>query len=482
MMTFSLTPRRALGSALVPALLFSVTLSAAIRPASAQDSTFDRSKPPTVPTAKSLTFPQAQTRTLANGIPITILEDHHSPVVSVQAVVRVSSQLDPAGKTGLGDLTEGMLDEGTTTHTAEQLADAFAELGNTVGPTGFYTITANVDRSLELMAEQLRTPSFPQTALDRTKANVVAQIQRAKESPGYLANRVFSSVVYGKDHPYSRVQSESETMSITRDDVVSFYNTYIRPPNVQFVVAGDITPDQAVEKLNRVFGDWTKGTSGEVPVPAPAGVSQTQIYLYDRPASPQSTIVVGNIGPQRTTPDLFPIKLMNVTLGGAFTSRINLNLREEHQYTYGASSRFSFRRPPEVSTFSTATAVATPKTDSAVIEIMKELRDIRGSRPITAAEFAFAKSSETAGLPLQFETIGQRARAVAGLVASEEPLDYYNTVIPRYNAVTLAQAQAAAAKYIDPAKLAIVVVGDRKVIEPALKAANIAPIVIVDSF
>lgn len=448
--------------------------------AHAQNGEFDRTKQPVVPPAKSLTFPKAQTRTLRNGIPVVILEDHHSPVVSVQAVIRISSQLDPVGKTGLGQITQGMLDEGTTKRTADQLADAFAELGNSVSPTGFYTITANVDRSLDLMAEQLLSPAFPQEALDRSKANMAAEIQQAKESPGYLAGRVFGREVYGATHPYARTETEAEVMSFTRDDVVGFYNAYFRPPNVRFVVAGDITPAQAIEKLNRVFGQWTPGKKGDVPVAAPAGVKSTTVYLYDRPSSPQSVIVVGNVGPRRDTPDQFPIELMNVTLGGAFTSRINLNLREQHQYTYGASSNFRFRRPPEVSTFTVSTAVATPKTDSAVIQIMDELRDIRGTRPITESEFRFAKSTQTAGLPLQFETIGQRAGAVAALVEQDRPLDYYNTIIPKYNAVTLAQDRAAAVKYLDPNKLAIVVVGDRKAIEAGLRAANVGPVVVVE--
>jgi len=262
--------------------------------------------------------------------------------------------------------------------------------------------------------------------------------------------------------------------------VVNFYHTYLCPPNVKFVVAGDITPTEAVAKLNRVFGKWAKGKSGQMTPPAPKGVASTAIYLYDRPGSPQSVLTVGNIGPRRDGPDQFPISLMNVTLGGAFTSRINLNLREQHQYTYGASSSFGFRRPPEVSTFQVSTSVSTPKTDSAVIELMKEIRDIRATKPITEGEFAFAKNAQTAGLPLQFETIGQRAMAIMWLVMDDQRLDYYNTVIPKYNAVTLAQDRAAAAKYLDPNKLAIVVVGDRKVIEPGLRAANLGPVVIVE--
>jgi zinc protease len=422
----------------------------------------------------------AQQRTLHNGISVVVLEDHHSPVVSVVAVTYISSLLEPVGKTGLSGMVSSMLDEGTTNHNANQLADAFAELGNSVSPFGFYTISANVDRSLDLMAEQLLHPAFPDSALSRLKANMVTDMREEKSDPNYLAQRVFANAVYGETHPYARFASESETMSVTRDDIVQFYANYFCPPNVKFVIAGDITPSQAVEKLNRVFGMWRSGKSGQVSVPVPPGVASTAIYLYDRPNSPQSVIRIGNVGPRRDTPDYYAIRLMNTILGGAFNSRINLSLREQHQYTYGASSSFQFRRVPQVGTFSTGAAVETPKTDSALIETIKELRDIRSSRPITSEEFSFARAYATTGLPLQFETIEQRASAVAGLVSNNLPLDYYNNVIARFGAVTQTQAEAAATKYIDPSKLAIVVVGDRAMIESKLRAAGIAPVVLID--
>jgi zinc protease len=441
---------------------------------------FDRTKAPAVPPAKPLTFPNAQTRTLSNGIPVIVLEDHHSPVVSVSAVLDISRSLEPADKTGLAGLVDAMLGEGTTLHTADQLADAFAALGNGVSPFGFYTIIANVDPSLALMAEQLLHPAFPESALTRLKANTVTELREQQEDPGYLAGRVFADAVYGKNHPYARHETEAGTMSITRADITHFYDDYVRPPNIKFVVAGDVTPEQAVEKLNRVFGTWTPGKSGQVTVTTPPGVSTTTVYLYNRPQSPQSVLLIGELGPRRDTPDYYAIDLMNTILGGAFNSRINLNLREQHQYTYGAGSGFQYRRIPEVGAFRVKTAVATPKTDSALIETMKELRDIRGSRPITPQEFVFAKTLAISSLALQFETISQRANAVAGLVKDHLPLDYYNALVPNFTAVTQAQAEAAATQHVDPSKLAIVVVGDRSVIEPALRATGVAPIVVVD--
>ena len=454
------------------AALGSVTLSA--------QATLDRSRPPTVPAAKPLTFPKAQSRALANGIPVIVLEDHTSPVVSVVAMVEVPTRLEPAGKTGIAGVLSSMLSEGTTSMTADQLSNAFADLGNGVSPTGFYTITANVDRSIALMADQLMHPAFPEEALARVKANQIAALTRAKESPYYLASRAFANVVYGQGHPYARSATEAEVGSLTRADIAGYYEKYYRPPNVTFVVGGDITPDQAVAKLSRAFGAWTAGEKAQMTIAPPKGVSTETIYIVDRPSSPQSVFYVGTLGPPRDAADYFATDLANTTFGGAFTSRINLNLREEKHYTYGAQSFFSYRRAPEPSTFIVATAVSAPKTDSSLVQIEKEFADLRGSRPVTSAELAFARANATKGFPLAFETISDRAGAIADLIRQRLPLDYYNTVVQRYRAVTRAQVQQAAVRYMDPSKMAIVIVGDRKAIELGVRAANIAPVVVID--
>jgi zinc protease len=454
---------------------------ASVGPAAVRaQTTLDRTKAPAVPPAKPLTFPKAQSRTLPNGIPVVVLEDHSSPVVSVVAMTYVPTRLEPAGKTGITAVLDAMLSEGTTSMTADQLANAFADLGNRVSPTGFYTITPNVDRSIALMADQLMHPSFPDEALTRVKANQIAALTRAKQSPYYLASRAFANVVYGQNHPYARSATEAEVSSITRADVAGYYEKYYRPPNVTFVVGGDITPDQAVAKLAKAFGSWTAGEKAEMQIAPPRGNSSEKIYIVDRPSSPQSVFYVGMLGPPRNAPDYFATDLANVTFGGAFTSRVNLNLREEKHYTYGANSFFSYRRAPEPSTFIVASAVSTPKTDSALVQIAKEFADIRGPRPVTDAELAFARGTATKGFPLEFETIPEQVSAIAGLIREGLPVDYYNTVVQHYQGVTLAQEEQAAMQHMDPSKLAIVIVGDRKVIEPGIKAANVAPVAVID--
>jgi zinc protease len=454
-------------------------LSCAARVSQAQE--LDRTKRPPSGAPASPRVPAIQMRTLKNGIKVAVLEQHELPVVSVRVVIDAQALLDPTGKEGVATLTSQMLSEGTTTRTADQLAEAFADLGNTVRPDGFTTVKANVDSSLALLADMLLHPAFPQASLDRIRQNSIAALKRSKDQPNYLARRVFVNAVWGAGHPYQRTTTEQSLGAITRDDLVAFHGKYYRPQNVKIVVAGDITPAAAVAKLEAALGKWPAGGfRARYVIPPATPMAPGTVYLYDRPNSPQSVFIVGSAGPARNNPDYYAIDAMNTTLGGAFSSRLNLNLREAHSFTYGAGTVFSYRLTPQPGEFLASTSVATPKTDSALVELLKELRDIRGTRPMTAAELSFAKSGATKSLPLNFETVDQIAGAGALVLREGLPLDYFNTLSARYRAVTVQQANAAAKKYINPAKLAIVVVGDRKQIEAGLRAANVGPVVVVD--
>jgi zinc protease len=395
------------------------TTPRAVPPVGASDTSADRFSLPVVPAATPLSFPHVQRRLLANGVPIVIVEDHTRPLVSVSTIVRTPGLLDPPGKVGLGKMVADLLSEGTTTATADQLADAVAAVGSPVSATGFFTMTANVDTSLALMATQFLHPAFPQDALNRAKANTIAEFEQAKDQPGYLATRVVQEKLYGTSHPYGRHATAADITAITRDDLVAYYTAYYRPPNITVVVAGDLTPDEAVSKLTRVFGALTPGTPSDRHPSLVAPPGPTTVYLYDRPGAPQSVVLATAIGPARTTPDYYAIDLMNTVLGGAFNSRINLNLREQHHYSYGASSSFIFRPPPEPSTFQAKGSFITAKTDSALIELVGELTRIRTTQPITAADVIFAK-----GLSLQLENIQQRATSVSRLVVNYQTIFY----------------------------------------------------------
>jgi len=431
--------------------------------------------------APAARVPRIQMRTLHNGVRVAVLEDHEFPVVDVSALVVAPEVLDPPGKEGLAALTAQMLAEGTTTRSADQIANAAAEIGTAVSATGFFTITQYVEPSLGLMADQLLHPAFPQDAFDRVKANTLAGLERLKDQPSYLASRVLGNAVYGARHAYARAPSKESVTSLTRADLVTFHQDYYRPRNTTFVVAGDITPDQAVAALDHVFDGWAGGgKDGSVAPPPPAGPGPTRIYLYDRPTSPQSAVRVGQLGPPRDTRDFFALDLLNTIFGGAFNSRINLSLREVHGYTYGAQTGFLYRRTPQPSTFAGGADVAAAKTDSSVMDLVAELRQIRTTRPPTDSELTFARRAKTLSLPLEFATVPQIAGAAATLLSYRLPLDYYDHVSANYARVTLAEVRAAAIKYLDPDHVAIVVVGDRKTVEPGLMAAHVAPIVDVE--
>jgi zinc protease len=456
-------------------------LSLALLPALLATDSLNRTVPPPVPPQPALRVPAIEIRRLSNGIRVAVLENHELPIVDVRALVEAPGDvLDPAGKDGVASLTLRMLSEGTTTRSADALATAYADLGNRVSPTGFFTITQNVGPSLALMADQLIHPAFPQASLDRVKANTIAALQREQDDPDYLAGRVFDNTVYGVGHPWARTETPKSVGAITRADLVAFHGTYIVPRNVTLVISGDVTPESAVAALEGAFGGWhAVGKSGDVLPPPPKGPGPTTIYLYDRPGSPQSVLLVGQLGPRRDPAVFFPLQLGNTVLGGAFNSRLNLDLREVHGYTYGASSDFEFRRVPQVGTFEADADVATPKTDSALALLVANLRAIRGTKPVTDTELAFAKASEVRALPRAFATIEDIAGAALHLLSERLPADYYTTLTANYERVTLAETRAALAAHLDPAHLAIVVVGDRKTIEPGLRAARIAPVVVV---
>jgi len=441
--------------------------------------TFDRTVMPPPSGGASIAFPPVAVRTLSNGIRVAVLEDHRTPVVEITALLDIPDAADPRGKTGLSGIVTQLLGEETRTRSAQQIADTKALLGNYVSATSSLVGTANTDSAIALMADELRAPTFPEAAIKRTTANRIAQLKRQKDDPEYLADRVLNTELYGARHPYARSASEGEIASITRSDVERFYQNYYRPPNVQFVVAGDIGATQAVEKLEHYFGTWKSGERARVTPPVPAAPPATAIYIYDRPGSAQSVILAGSAGPRRGTADQYAIELMNTALGGAFNSRLNLDLRERRHLTYGAGSSFDFRRPPEPSRFSAGAAVEAQKTDSAVLATVDDLRGMQGTNPITSKELAFARSASIKRLPLQFETTLARAGAVNTMLSDSLSLSYYNDLIPNLQRVTTAQAVLAARKYLDMAHMAIVVVGDRKSIEPGLRALKIAPIVIV---
>lgn len=449
--------------------------------------TFDSTKPPTLSSPSPLSLPTIVTRQLSNGLKIVVVEQHELPLADVLLQFRTGGEADQASRIGTSAVVAGMLLEGTTTRSALQIDDQQAYLGVSL-TTGsgweqttiaLHTPTAQLDSALALMAEVALRPAFPAGDLERVRKTRLTALQQQRDRGPTIADRAYASALYGSDNPYGRPLggTESSIASITRDDLVRFYTTFYRPNNATLLVVGDVNPDDVERRAKALFGEWTRGVVPATTTTRATGAKAVTLVLIDKPGAAQSSMRIGGIGVPRSSVDYIPLQVMNTILGGSFSSRLQQNLRETHGYTYGASSAFAYRR--SAGPFMAGAEVVTAKTDSALMEFMKELRGIRDTVP--QLELERAKRYLQLGLPQGFETTRGIAGQLLPLLAYDIPLDFYNTAVQRLGAVSQADVQRVAREYIDPGKLTIVIVGDRKVIEPGLRAMNAGEIVIRDS-
>ena len=442
---------------------------------------FDRSAMPKVEGNPAFTPPPVVRRRLSNGLEVVVAERHDLPILAMNLVIRGGEDVAPKGKEGLAGLTGGLLTEGTNSRDAIKLAGELSEIGASLDASGglessgltLTTLSKHADRALELFTDVLLNPAFPQKDFERLKKQRLAGLMRRADSADAIAGLVYPKILYGPDHPYGRIDTLKTVGSLTRDDVVEFYKSLFVPNNAALIVAGDTTVDGIVAKLESALKDWKPGKAPQADPKAEAGRKPATIYLVDKPGAAQSVLAVGQIGVHRKTPDYFPLVVMNGILGGNFSSRINLNLREDKGYTYGARSSFAFRRGP--GPFEAGGAVQTAVTKEALVELLKEVADITGKRPATETELAFAKDRLIKGFPGRFEAItgGARQAGLIGtltdLVIYDLPDDYFTTYQAKIEAVTPADVARVAKTYIDPEHLTILVVGDRKVIEPKIR-------------
>ncbi|HEX8720282.1 MAG TPA: insulinase family protein [Pyrinomonadaceae bacterium] len=432
-------------------------------------------KPGPVPTFK---LPPAERRTLSNGLEVLVVRHSELPIVAFDLVVKMGAAGDPAGQAGLASLTADMLDEGTKTRSSLEISDQFSDIGASLGvSSGWDSTTANlttlkrhVDRALDLAADVLLNPSFPEKEFQRLRDQRLTGFRQRRDDAGQIASLVYASLLYGKNHPYGRpLGGDEESMrAITVADVRKFYETFYRPNNSTLIVVGDTTADEIVPKLERAFGHWEKAHVPAVDVSAaPVERDKPALYVVDRPGSAQSVIYAGHVGVPRSNPDYFPLLVMNNLLGGGFVSRINLNLREDKGYTYGARSFFDFRRG--AGPFTATAPVQTAVTRESVFELMKELRGVRGEIPVTEQELEYAKQGIIRGFPRTFETPAQIADRLETVVTYDLPDTYFNSYIERIQAVTLDDVKRVANRYLQPGRMAVVVVGDRQKIEQGLR-------------
>lgn len=443
---------------------------------------FDRTKPPELAPPPTLTLPPIVTRELPNGLKLVVVEHHELPVADFVLVVRTGGEADPRGRAGLATLTASMLDEGTTSRTALQIADQEAYLGARLGSSSgwdasivsLHVPTAQLDSALALFADVALHPAFPPADLERMRRERLTSLIQLKDRPPAIANQAYEAILFGADSPYGHPLegTEASTAAITRSDIQHFYDTYFRPNNATLIVVGDVTADAVQQRARALFGGWSRQDVPAVSFGQPAPAASTAIYLIDKPGAPQSSMRIGSVGVPRSAADYFPILVMNSILGGPFTSRLNQNLRETHGYTYGAGSGFSMRREP--GPFTAEAEIVAAKTDSALVQFLAELKAISDTVP--EAELARAKQLLQLQLPGDFETTRSIASRLVPVAIYDLPLDFYNEYVGRIGAVGQADVLRVARQEIKPDSVDIVIVGDSKLVEPGLKALGVAPV------
>lgn len=443
-------------------------------------------QPPVVPAPRPLTLPPVVTRDLSNGLRLMIVEHHELPVATFLLLVRSGYEEDPAGAPGLVSLTAAMLDEGAARRTALEISAQQAMLGARLGTAAGYDVTtislqtptAQLDSALALFADVALRPTFARAELERLRAERLTLLTQLKDRGPSIADLAYPAVLYGPDHPYGRptLGTGRSVQRFERTDLRNFYRTHFRPNNSTLIVVGDVHPDSIVRRVTSAFGGWQPGRIPARAASAAPAASPRAVYLIDKAAAAQSSVRIGSVGVARATPDYFPLLVMNTVLGVPFGSRLNQNLRESKGYTYGARSQFDMRG--EAGPFTARAEIVAEKTDSALVEFIHELTRIRDTIPME--ELTRAKRYLQTRLPGEFETPADIASRLVPIALYDLPLDFYNSYSQRVEAVTQADVQRVARRYLDPERVAIVVVGDRKVIEPGVRQLGFGEVHIRD--
>ena len=433
------------------------------------------------------TLPAIEKTTLSNGLPVWVVRKNRLPIVSMDLVINGGGSLDPADRAGIASLTASMLNQGTKTRSALDIANGLQAIGASVNPGASWdssgvsmrTITKNLDKALDYFADEVKNPAFPNTEFTQLRGRLMGSFRQRKASNTAVAGVVYDKVLYG-NQTYGRqlTGDEKSVQAISRDDLAKFYENYYRPNNSTLIVVGDVSMDTIKPKLEKALGDWKAGGASPATLAAQQMMAKPGIYIVDKPGSAQSSVSIGQVGIDRSNPDYYAVQVMNSILGGGGTARLFMNLREDKGYTYGAYSRFTYRRA--AGPFSASGEIQTISTTEAVREFLKELNGIRGTRPITPQELEVNKQGFIRRFPSNFETTAGISNQLGTLVTYGLPDAYFNDYISKINAVTIDDVNRVANKYLDPSKMAIVIVGDRKVIEPGLKQLNL-PISYLDT-
>jgi zinc protease len=452
-------------------------------------STVDRSKLPDIAQPPDAPLPPTQTATLSNGLKVILARRSAIPVVRMSMVIDGGYSADKPDLPGVSSMTMTMLDQGTTSRTAPQLADQLALLGANLSAfadldtqtVGISALTEKLDPALDLYADVILNPAFPASDLARVKKNTLAQIEQEKVEPFGLALRVLPGLVYGPGHAYAQPLTGSGTTAsvnaTTQADLSAFHQAWFKPNHATLIVVGDIAIEALTPKLERVFKAWKPGDVPAKNIATVAPLARDQIYFIDRPGAEQSLVLVGQLIAPKKNPDEFAFNTFNDAFGGAFGARVNMNLREDKHWSYGAGSVALDARGQRL--WILYAPVQTDKTRESLIELQKELKAVVDDRPISAAEVQEAKDRQTRTLAGRWESSGAVSGALQEIVTFDLPADYYATFAQRVRAVTPADVMSTVTKSITGRKV-WVIVGDRAKVEAGLTGLNLGEIKLLD--
>ena len=452
-------------------------------------SSVDRSHLPEPAAPAKPKFPALQRSTLSNSLKIILAERHSVPLVNLSLQVNAGDAADQSAVPGTARLMLEMLDEGTSHRNALQISDDLESLGARLS-TGFdfdsssvslSTLASTLDPALEIYADVILNPSFPESDFERLQKEALARIQREKTEPFSMAWRVFPELLYGPAHAYSTPASgyEQSVAGLKRSDLQKFYAAWFKPNNATLIIVGDTTLEQLTSKLEKRFNQWKPGSIPKKNIGTVGQKQNTALYLIDRPGSIQSLIIAGHLAPPKANPDEIAIEAMNTILGGAFTSRIDMDLREQKHWSYVSRSYFSpakGQRP-----FFIYAPVQTDKTKDALVELSIQLHGILGQMPISAEELDNAKKNETLSLPGAWQTDDAVASSIDQIVEFGLPDDYFASYPDKVRSLSLVDVSQAARNVLHPDQMVWVVVGDRSKIEPGLHDLGWGKIQVLDA-
>ena len=451
----------------------------------------DRSKAPDTGTPPELKLPKLQRATLSNGLKVILAERHEVPLVNFRLATDAGFASDASTSPGTANLAMQVLTDGTRTRNALEISDELESLGATLRGSSnldlsfvsLSALTSKLDPSLALFADVVLDPSYPETEVNREQKLVLAGIEREQNTPATLALRVLPALLYGAGHPYGNPLTGSGTKEsvakLTREDLVKFHETWLHPDNSTLIVVGDTTLKEVTPKLEKLFAGWKGGRVPTKKVKTVPVAAKSAVYLIDKPGALQSVIIAGVVAPPRANPQEIAIEAMNDSLGGMFGARLNMNLREDKHWSYGA--RTVLRDARAQRPFFAVAPVQTDKTKESLVEMSKEFRGIVGDHPIGADELAKIQANETLKLPGSRETLDALGQSIADLVQFGLPDDYYDTYAGKVRALKTSDVNQAAKEMVRPDNLIWIVVGDRAKIEPGVRQLNLGEFRLMDT-